>query len=141
MPTEPCLYWDWNATTPPHPEVLEAMQRAYTEAWANSSSPHQAGRAARARIEDTRERIASLLGSDARDVLFASSGTEANNLALRAAPALVASRLDHPSIVRVAEALAAQGRPLAWIPVPETGQLQPEQVRAALGTLPESLRG
>jgi len=110
------------------------MQKAHAEAWANSSSPHQAGRAARARIEDVRERIAGLLAVDARDVLFTGSGTEANNLALRSAAALVVSRLDHPSIVRVAEARARAGVPVAWVPVPEAGRLDPEEVlRAALG--------
>ena len=132
-----CLYWDWNATTPPHPDVLAAMQRAYTEHWANPSSPHQAGRAARACIEDARERIARLLGFDARDVLFASSGTEANNLALRAASGLVVSRLDHPSIVQVAESLQALGRPVVWVPSPETGRLDPDRVLEAAWQLPE----
>src|SRR5688500_3035948 len=98
MPPAPWLYWDWNATTPPHADVLSAMQRAYVESWANSSSPHQAARAARACIEDAREHVARLVGVDARDVLFASSGTEANNLALHDASGLVLSRLDHSSI-------------------------------------------
>ncbi len=134
------LYWDWNATTPPHPDVLAAMQHAFEHAWANPSSPHQAGRTARACLEDARERVASTLQVDARDVLFASSGTEANNLALRAAPALVVSRLDHPSIVRVAEAVAAEGRSVRWLPVPETGRLDPDAVRQALITLPDAVR-
>jgi cysteine desulfurase len=134
------LYWDWNATTPPHPDVLAAMQHAFQHAWANSSSPHQAGRTARACLEEARERVAATLQVDARDVLFAASGTEANNLALRAARGLVVSRIDHPSIVRVAEALAAEGRPVAWVPVPQTGRLETEQVLEALAGLPEACR-
>ncbi|MEO8178677.1 MAG: aminotransferase class V-fold PLP-dependent enzyme [Deltaproteobacteria bacterium] len=140
MPRAPWLYWDWNATTPPHADVLSAMQRAYAESWANSSSPHQAGRTARACIEDARERIARLVGFDARDVLFAANGTETNNLALSDASGLVVSRLDHSSIVRVAESLAARGRPVAWVPVPETGRLDPERVLAAVHGLPEAAR-
>src|SRR5688572_1396034 len=134
MDRAPSLYWDWNATTPPHPEVLAAMRLAFEHAWANSSSPHQAGRAARACLEDARESVAAALRLDARDVLFASSGTEANNIALRAAAGLVASRIDHPSIVRVAESLEAEGRPVAWIPVPETGRLEPDGVLGALSS-------
>jgi cysteine desulfurase len=140
MPGAPWLYWDWNATTPPHPDVLVAMQHAFQHAWANTSSPHQLGRMARACLEDARERIAAALRLDARDVLFASSGTEANNLALRAATGLVVSRIDHSSIVRVAESLAAAGRPVAWIPVPESGRLEPAGVLAALASLPEACR-
>ena len=135
-----CLYWDWNATTPPHPDVLEAMRDAGEDAWANPSSQHRLGRAARARIEGVRERLAACLAVHPRDVLFAGSGTEANNLALRDAEALVASRLDHPSVVRVAELLAASGRPVRWLPVPPEGRLDPDAVAAALDSLPAPVR-
>jgi cysteine desulfurase len=140
MATQPVLYWDWNATTPPHPDVLEAMRGAYDAVWANPSSPHQLGRAARAQLESVRERIAELVAFESRDVLFAASGTEANNLALRDAGALVVSRLDHPSIVRVAEALAAGGLPVAWVAVPQSGRLAAEDVRSSLLALPASVR-
>jgi len=136
-----CLYWDWNATTPPHPEVLEAMRVASEQAWANPSSQHQLGRAARARIERVRELLAACVAVHPRDVLFAGSGTEANNLALRDAGAVVASRIDHPSVVRVAEQIEASGRPVRWLPVPPDGRLQPDAVQAALVSLPPELRG
>jgi cysteine desulfurase len=139
MQREPSLYWDWNATTPPHPDVLEAMRSASDSAWANPSSQHRFGRAARACIEDVRERLARLVGVHPRDVLFAGSGTEANNLALRDAAGLVVSRLDHPSIVRVAEAAEAAGRPVAWVPAPPSGRLDPAVVLAALDSLPGPL--
>ena len=45
------VYLDWNATTPPHPSVVEAMQRASAELWGNPSSVHAAGRRARAVLE------------------------------------------------------------------------------------------
>lgn len=133
----PCIYWDWNATTPPHSDVLAAMSRAANEGWANSSSQHRMGRAARALIEGVREQLAELLRLHSRDVLFCGSGTEANNLALRAASALVVSRLDHPSIVRVAEELQGGGLPVAWVPVPESGQLDPTQVERSMAAIPE----
>src|SRR5580693_7563650 len=103
-------YLDWNATAPPAPEVLDAMAAAARDAWGNPSSVHAAGRAARARVEDARESVARLARCDPRDVVFTSGGTEANNLALRSAFAggpgvLVTSRLEHPSVARVAEAL------------------------------------
>lgn len=135
-----CLYWDWNATTPPHPAVLEASRTASEDAWANSSSQHQLGRAARARIERVREQLAVCVAVHPRDVLFAGSGTEANNLALRGAAALVASRLDHPSVVRVGEQLEASGRPVYWLPVPADGRLAPDAVDEVLGSLPRELR-
>ena len=78
--------------------------------------------------------------STPRDVIFAGSGTEANNLALRDAAALVVSRLDHPSIVRVAEELEGQGRPVAWVKVPRDGRLLPDAVLAAIESLPAGLQ-
>ncbi len=139
MGLDPCIYWDWNATTPPHPDVLAAMSAASEQAWANPSSQHRLGRAARSVIEGVREHIAQLLAVHPRDVLFTASGTEANNLALRGARGLVVSRLDHASIVRVAEEREAEGVPVAWVPVPSSGRLQPEDVLASLEALPASV--
>src|ERR1700749_2887488 len=106
-------YLDWNATTPPHPDVLAAMRAAAEKGWANPASIHAHGRAARPIVEDARAAVATLTGVDARDVVFTAGGTEANNLALRSAappnakePArILTSRLEHPSVTRVAEAL------------------------------------
>lgn len=131
------VYLDWNATTPPAPEVVAAMQAALGEAWANPSSVHGFGRAARARVESARESVARLAGSDARDVVLTSGGTEANNLALRSAFAdgaaggragqeavLVTSRLEHPSVTRVAEALESEGRArVRWVDVEPAGTI------------------
>ena len=95
---------------------VAAMADAQANAWGNPSSIHADGRAARAVIEDAREAVGKLTESDPRDVVLTSGGTEANNIALRTAfPAgacrtLVTSRLEHPSIVRVAEALDREGR-------------------------------
>ena len=112
------VYLDWNATTPPHPAVLEAMRAAADVAWANPASVHGPGRRARAFVEEAREAVAALVGLDPRDAVLTSGGTEANNLAL-ALPfgegegsrrrALVVSRIEHPSIVRTAEALGRRG--------------------------------
>ncbi len=123
------VYLDWNATTPPHPAVLEAMRAAAEVAWANPASVHGPGRRARAFVEEAREAVAALVGFDARDVLLTSGGTEANNLAL-ALPfgpvgegsrprALLVSRIEHPSIVRTAEELARRGVVVGWVePLP-----------------------
>lgn len=132
----PLVYLDWNATTPPHPEVIEAMQRAARDAWANPSSVHAAGRRARAVVESARESVALLAGVDPRDVILTSGATESNNLALRSAPALVTSRIEHPSVIRVAEALEREGRPVRWVPVPRSGRLDPGQILGEVEGLP-----
>jgi cysteine desulfurase len=135
-PAPRSVYLDWNATTPPHPAVLAAMAEAAENGWANPASVHAPGRRARALVEDARQAIARLAERDPRDVVFTSGGTEANNLALSGAPAIVTSRVEHPSIVRVAEAAEAQGTPVRWIEIGESGLVEPDAVARSLAGLP-----
>lgn len=130
------IYLDWNATTPPHPTVLAAMARAAEGAWGNPSSTHGIGRRARAGVEDAREKLAEICAVHPRDVLFTSGGTEANNLALAGAVGVALTRLEHPSVTRVAEQLEQRGVPVAWVSVPASGRVDPEAYRDALGRLP-----
>jgi len=128
----PPIYLDWNATTPPSQAVLQAMRDA-AGVWANPASVHALGRAARAVVEGARECLAEVLRVHPRDVVFTSGGTEANNLALHAAPLLVTSRLEHPSVVRLAEALGTSTR---WLPVHPDGRVVPADVAGALQDAP-----
>jgi len=81
------IYLDHNATTPIHPEVVEAMARCYAEVYANPASAHRPGQQARCAVENAREKIAAILdvhlSPPRKDrVIFTSGGTEANNLAV-----------------------------------------------------------
>ncbi len=136
------VYLDWNATTPPLGEVLDAMRAAAEQGWANPASIHAHGRAARAIVEDARAAVASLGGVDPRDVVLTSGGTEANNLVLRSVlvtspperRVLVTSRLEHPSVTRVAEALEGEGRArVRWVRVLPEGAIDLEDLARALG--------
>jgi cysteine desulfurase len=134
---KPLVYLDHNATTPPHPEVLAAMTAAQSAGWANPSSLHRAGREARRLVDDAREQIAALAGGSDREVLFTSGGTEANNLGLErpfkdSRGLLVTSRLEHPSALAYAEALAARGVVVRWVTPARSGHLDPEAIAAAL---------
>jgi cysteine desulfurase len=132
------VYLDWNATTPPAPAVIDAMSAAAKETWANPASVHAFGRAARALVEDAREAVAKLGSCDPRDVVLTSGGTEANNLALRSAFAsergiLVTSRLEHPSITRVAEGLERDGKAeVTWARALSDGRVDVEDIARAL---------
>ncbi len=135
------VYLDWNATTPPLPEVVLAMSHAMTEAWGNPSSIHGDGRRARKVVEDARALVGALVSRDPRDVLFTGSGTEANNIALRSAfvagrtGTLLVSRLEHPSVTRVAEALESEGRArVRWLRVTCEGTLDLTDLASALST-------
>jgi cysteine desulfurase len=129
-------YLDWNSTTPPLPEVTAAVARVLAENWGNSSSPHRVGRAARRWIEDARERLAVLLGVMARDVIFTSGATEANNWALLAEGPLLVSRLEHPSVTSFAEAAARRGRLVRWLEVEPSGVLALADLERALSEVP-----
>jgi cysteine desulfurase len=132
------VYLDWNATTPPLAAVVEAMAATAREAWGNPSSVHAVGRAARARVEEAREAVARLARCDPRDVVLTSGGTEANNIALRSAFArdggvLITSRLEHPSVALVAEALEREGRArVRWVRVRREGTIDLEDLQRAL---------
>ena len=130
----PEIYLDWNATTPPHPAVLAAIEAARGVAWGNPASVHGSGRRARALVDDARAAVAALAGRDPRDVIFTGSGTEANNLALAGARLLVTSRLEHPSVTRVAEEHERSGGEVRWLPVAPDGCL-------SAGAVEEALRG
>lgn len=131
-------YLDWNATAPPLEEALTAMHDAGLTAWANPASVHADGRRARRLVEDARAEVAALTGYDARDVVLTSGGTEANNLGIRSAfserrGALVLARVEHPSVLRVAEALAREGvATLRWLPVGPGGVVALDALEQAL---------
>jgi cysteine desulfurase len=125
-------YFDWNSTTPLADEVWEAMLEARRDLWGNPASVHGAGRRARGEVENAREYVAATLGFHARDVVFTCGGTEANNLALHDAPALVVSRLEHPSVLAPAERLERSGKPVVWLPTPESGWISAQAVAEGL---------
>ena len=96
------IYLDHAATTPLRPEAREAMLRGF-EIWANPSSPHAEGRAARAALEEARERVKAALGWDG-EVIFTSGASEAAALAMgyADAPKQYTSAIEHDA-VRTAE--------------------------------------
>lgn len=133
------VYLDWNATTPPAPEVLEQMRLASEVAWANPASVHGPGRAARRFVESAREEVATTLGLDPRDVVLTGGGTEANNLALRgvlgrSAPGsvLVTSAIEHPSVLRAAARLAREGFTVVTIPAGPDGVVSVDALERVL---------
>ncbi|MES2422712.1 MAG: aminotransferase class V-fold PLP-dependent enzyme [Pseudomonadota bacterium] len=100
-PTLSRIYLDHAATTPMRPEataaVIEGMAR-----WANPSSPHAEGRAARAALEDARKRIAKALDWP-HHVILTSGASESAALALRGRPGVAVAAVEHDAVLRVAE--------------------------------------
>ena len=101
------IYLDYNATAPIKPEVVTAVSETMMLA-GNPSSVHGFGRDVRKRIEDAREQIAALIGCSPPELVFTAGGTEANNTALSGAGrrVLIVSAIEHPAVLRTAEAVA-----------------------------------
>jgi cysteine desulfurase len=134
------IYLDHAATTPLRREVLEAMLPFLTEVYGNPSSAHALGRAARAALDDAHEMLASRLGAQAREIVFTSGGTEANNLALKGAAwagkarghRIVTSAVEHHAVGHALRYLEKFGFEVVELPVDRYGRVDPDQLEAAL---------
>ena len=134
------IYVDYAATSPPDPQVLAAMLRIEQTVWANPSSVHELGRAARREVEDARQRVAALIGApDATGIYFTSSGTEANNLAILGVARfhdepgqIVTTAIEHASVLEPLAALEKAGWQIVRIQPDETGFVHPEDVIRAV---------
>jgi cysteine desulfurase len=135
------IYLDWNATSPVHPEVAEAVMPFLCGEYGNASAPYAPGRAARERIEAARAQTAALIGAAPEEIIFTSGGTESNNLAIKGACAaqgksrrrrLVTSAVEHPSVIETCRWLARQGCELTVVPVDGAGRVDARDIEAAL---------
>jgi len=125
----PSIYLDNNASTPMLPAVWEAMRPFVAEIAGNPASSHHAGRHARQALESAREQTSAHLGTDSDEVIFTSGATEANNLALfgltgRPPARLVASAIEHPSVIEPLQQLRQRGFDLDLLPVDAAGTVQ-----------------
>jgi cysteine desulfurase len=132
------IYLDHNATTEPGAEVLTAMLVGMRELWANPSSTHAPGQAARRALVAARGQVAALLGCQPNELVFTSGATEANHMAVLGALALgrrqgrhrlVLSAVEHPGLLALAERLKGEGTPVDLIGVDEQGRLDLDQAR------------
>jgi len=135
------VYLDHNATTPLHPEVKEEMKKAM-EVFGNPSSMHEFGRAARALVEDAREKVASFINASPQEIIFVGSGSEANNtvLLMFACPSgkctlhtsmareIVTSAIEHPCILETSKCLSDRGMAVGYVDVDPCGKVRPEQI-------------
>lgn len=132
------IYLDHNATTRPHPAVIEEMRACLEDGWGNPSSTHAHGQKAKVLLEQARSRVAALIGVDPEEIFFTSGGTEADNQALRSGAilrpegALLISSIEHSAVLDTGRNLAAAGRELHLLPVDAEGVLQLAALDAAL---------
>ncbi len=136
------IYLDYQATTPVDPRVLEAMLPWFTEKFGNPGSvTHSYGREAEAAVERARAQVAALIGAEAREIVFTSGATEANNLALKGAARfhrderdhIVALATEHKCVLESARALEREGFRVTILPVEPDGLVDLATLEAALG--------
>ena len=130
------VYLDHNATTPLHPEVVQAMSDAMA-VFGNPSSLHGFGRVAKQYVDDAREAVASFIGAHSEDVVFVGSGSEANNtvLSILACPGaqcgcdkqcradVIATAIEHPCVLESARCLMERGVSVFFLDVDEHGKI------------------
>jgi cysteine desulfurase len=134
------FYFDHNATTPVAPEVLETMVACLGQVYGNASSIHHFGQSAKQRLEAARRQLASLIHAGAGEVVFASGGTEADNLAVlgvvRAAGGrsshVVTTAIEHPAVLGAVQQLEREGVAVTRVRTGASGVVNPDDIRNAL---------
>ena len=135
------IYMDYQATTPMDPRVLDEMLPYFNEKFGNAASRnHSFGWEAEKAVDLSRERIASLIGADPREIVFTSGATESDNAALKGVAEMykekgshvVTSAIEHKAVIDSAKRLEKWGLEVTYIDPPEDGITTAEMVEAAL---------
>lgn len=134
------LYLDYGATSPVRDEVLQEMLPYFNGAFGNPGSIHDMGRIANNAIEYARAQIANALSASPREILFTSSGTEANNLAIIGIAQqyrtkgnhVITTQIEHPSVLEACRFLERTGFEVTYLPVDSYGQVSVLDVEKAI---------
>lgn len=134
------VYLDHIAATPLGPGVLEAMLPFFGERFGNAQSLHSDGQAAAEAVEEARASVARLVNASPAEIIFTSSGSEANNLAIKGLAQaqrargnrIVLSAVEHPSVLNAAKSLEKAGFVPTLVPVDGTATVDPDAVARAL---------
>jgi cysteine desulfurase len=134
------IYLDNNATTRVAPEVLDAMRPFLSDIFGNPSSAHTLGREMKRAIDESREHVASLIGAaDTSEIVFTSCGSESDNWAIRGVLAtrpekkhIVTTLVEHEAVRNLCRLLEKEGYEVTWLGVDHNGELDLDELRAAL---------
>jgi cysteine desulfurase len=134
------IYLDNNATTRVAPEVLDAMHPFLSDIFGNPSSSHTLGREMKRAIDEAREQVANLIGAaDTSEIVFTSCGSESDNWAIRGVLAtrpekkhIVTTLVEHEAVRNLCHLLENEGYDVTWLGVDHNGELDLDELRAAL---------
>jgi len=134
------IYLDYAATTPVHPEVVQAMVPYFTQYFGNPSSIHSCGQEARKGVEEARLKVADFIGARPEEVVFTSGGTESDNFALKGVAYanetkgnhIITNAAEHHAVLEPCHFLEKRGFKVTYLPVDQYGMVDPDSVRKAI---------
>ncbi|MEA2046314.1 MAG: cysteine desulfurase family protein [Euryarchaeota archaeon] len=134
------IYMDHASTTPMADEVVEAMHTCFTQTYGNASSLHSIGREAKVALEESRARVAELIGAGVDEVYFTSGGTESDNMAVKGVAVrnrdqgrhIITTAIEHPAILEPCHYLESQGFEVTCLPVTREGIVRIEDLESAI---------
>ncbi len=141
------IYLDYSASTPVDKKVLGTMEPYFSEKFGNSMSLHSFGQETKNAVEKSRAILSSVINANPSEIIFTSSATESNNMALKGVAFannlpgknrknhIIISSIEHPCVIESAKWLAKQpwhGFEITRLPVDEFGSVNPEDVKKAI---------
>ena len=134
------IYMDNASGSPVHPKVIEAMMPFFKEGFGNPSNLHQFGRITSDAIQAARTQVANLIHAKPNEIIFTSSGTEANNFAIKGILAshkkkgnhIVTTQIEHFSVLNPLKSLEKSGYVVTYLPVDKYGMVNPDDVKKAI---------
>jgi cysteine desulfurase len=134
------IYMDYAATTPTHPDVLEAMKPYFTEVFGNPSSIHSFGRDAKKAVDEARDNIAGFLNARSEEIFFTSGGTESDNFAIegvmeankKKGDHVISTPLEHHAVINKLADMEKKGYKVTFVPVNKEGLVDPQDIKKAI---------
>ena len=134
------VYLDNAATTPMDPRVIEEIEKHFKTTYGNSSSLHTMGQNAGQILTKSREIVASLINAERDEIIFTSSGTEADNLAILGVALInknkgnhvITSSIEHHAILHPCEQLEKEGFEVTYLPVNKYGLISLQKLEEAI---------
>lgn len=133
-------YFDYNATTPTDPRVVEEMKPYFYDNFHNPSSFYRKAGETNAAIEKAREKTAKLINSESKEIIFTSGGTESDNLAIQGTAYklkekgnhIITSQIEHPAVLKTCKFLEENGFEVTYLPVDKCGFVDPGDLKKSL---------